>query len=141
QIWAPEGYARVDFAERHLTFVQPSDLLRRHGLDPRTLGPASRAMLKEELFERYLQVLQRDCDASGDQLTRELEDFIRCVQRGPRPRVTGEDGRTAVALAWQILQSINSHCWSGSAGGPTGPSELPLPCGAFFRPAARDVAA
>src|SRR5207248_4983579 len=40
QVWGPEGYARVDFSKRKLTLVQPSEEVRRHGLDPRRLDPA-----------------------------------------------------------------------------------------------------
>src|SRR5207302_1282073 len=73
RIWSPEGYASVDFAKRCLTLIQPSEELRRHGLDPSKLDPASRALLKDELFGRHLQVLERDCNNGGDQLTRELK--------------------------------------------------------------------
>jgi predicted dehydrogenase len=141
QIWAPEGYVRLDFAKRHLTFVQPSEQLRHLGLHPHSLDPAARAMLKDQLFERYLPILERDCHKAGDQLTQELADFVRCVQRGTRPRVSGEDGRNAVALAARILESIQNHEWEGHAGGPMGPAQLPAPCGIFFRHTARDAAA
>jgi predicted dehydrogenase len=141
QVWAPEGYASVDFAQRHLTFVQPSDHLRRHGLDPRKLDPASRAMLKDELFGRHLQVCEQNCNRGGDQLTCELQHFVRCVQRGTRPRVSGEDGRDAIALASRILQSIHTHQWEGVAGGPVGPAHLPTPRAPLFHPAAGDAAA
>src|SRR5262249_44499032 len=99
------------------------------------------AMLKDELFERYLPISDRDCNAVGDQLTRELQDFVHCVQKGTGPRVTAEDGRDAVALASEILESISSHQWEGHAKGPIGPSQLPLPRGTFFRPAHRNAAA
>ena len=32
RVWAPEGYAGIDFVEKRLTLVQPSDEVRRHGL-------------------------------------------------------------------------------------------------------------
>ena len=45
-VWAPEGYARVDFAGRRLTLMQPSEDVRRHGLDPSRLEPSrSQAMM------------------------------------------------------------------------------------------------
>src|SRR5438132_1784366 len=34
QIWGPEGFARLDFAKRHVTFIQPSEEVRRYGTDP-----------------------------------------------------------------------------------------------------------
>src|SRR5262249_26781531 len=57
QVWSPEGYAGLDFANRKLTLVQPSSDLRRNGLDPARLDPARRALLKDELFGRHLEVL------------------------------------------------------------------------------------
>src|SRR5262249_39818789 len=59
-VWAPEGYAGIDFSTRRLTLVQPSAELRRQGLDPRRLAPAARASLKDELFSRHLQTLELD---------------------------------------------------------------------------------
>ncbi|HEV3445319.1 MAG TPA: Gfo/Idh/MocA family oxidoreductase [Gemmataceae bacterium] len=141
QIWGPEGFARLDFAKRHLTFVQPSEQVRRYGLDTRTLDPASRAMLKDELFGRHLEVLAFDCNPNADQLTGELKDFVRCVQEGRQPRVTGEDGRDAMALATRILKSIEEHQWEGHAAGAIGPTHLPAPRGVLFRPMAGEAAA
>jgi predicted dehydrogenase len=140
-VWAPEGYACLDFAKRQLTFIQPSEQVRRHGLDPGQLEPAARALLKEELFGRYLQVDSRECSTGADPLTRELQHFVACVRSGTRPRVTGEDGRDAIALATRILESIHHHQWDGHADGPTGPRQVPLPRGTFFQPGAGGGAA
>jgi predicted dehydrogenase len=141
RIWSPEGFASVDFAKRTLTLIQPSEELRRHGLDPSKLDSAARALLKDELFGRHFQVLHRDCQAGADALTRELKHFIDCVQWGARPRVSGEDGRNAIELAARVLESIRTHEWEGQPSGATGPSQLPTPQAVFFRPPARDLAA
>jgi hypothetical protein len=86
-------------------------------------------------------VQAQDCTNSRDQLTRELQHFVRCVQTGSRPRVSGENGRDAIALAMRILESVHHHQWDGHAGGATGPSQLPVPLGPFFQPLAGDAAA
>jgi predicted dehydrogenase len=132
QVWALEGYAGLDYQTRRLTLIQPSEQVRRSGLNPATLDPASRAMLKEELFGRYLQVLERDCAPKVDQLTNELRHFVDCVRTGNRPRVTAEDGCAAVALATRILECVENHEWEGHAG-PTGPHHLPSPHGMLFQ--------
>ena len=132
-VWAPEGYAGLDFARRRLTLIQPSEQLRQRGLDPRKLPPAVAATLKDDMFGRHLQVLDLDRNV-GDQLTRELQHFSHCVRTGARPRVSGEDGRDAIALATRVLDSLRSHRWDGRADGPTGPSHLPLPLGTLFQP-------
>jgi predicted dehydrogenase len=133
RIWAPEGYVSLDFAKRALTLVKASDAIRQHGLDVRRLSPAARATLKDDLFGHHLEVLHLDRN-QGDQLTRELQHFIHCVRTGEQPRVRGEDGRDALALATRVLDSLRAHSWTGEAGGPTGPLNLPAPLGPLFQP-------
>jgi predicted dehydrogenase len=140
RVWAPEGYASLDFARRHLTFVQPSAQLRLHGLDVRKLDPAGMARLKEELFGRHLEVQHLD-RKDGDQLTRELQQFLHCVRTGSRPRVGGDDACAAMALANQVLEAIARHQWEGRADGPTGPLHVPVPLGPLFRAAEGGAAA
>jgi predicted dehydrogenase len=140
RLWAPEGYASVDFARRHLTLVQPSEALRQQGLDVRRLDPAGLARLKDELFGRHFQVLQVD-RKDGDQLTRELQEFIGCVRNGGRPRVGAVEACQALDLAARVLESMNAHHWDGHAGGPTGPLDVPLPLAQLFQPAEGEAAA
>ncbi|MFH1265379.1 MAG: hypothetical protein ABIK89_06590, partial [Planctomycetota bacterium] len=42
------------------------------------------------------------------------------------PRVSGEQGREAVAVAEQVLAKIHTHRW-GDADGPVGPMAVPRP--------------
>jgi predicted dehydrogenase len=112
-IWGPEGFVSLDFCRRHLTLVHPSPL------------PA--------------QVLELDRN-HGDQLTAELKDFIHSVTTGTRPRVSGEEGLDALALATRVLESIQSHNWAGPSGYPSNPLELPASAGKLF-PAFEDKSA
>jgi predicted dehydrogenase len=131
QIWGPEGFASLDFAARRLTLIQPSEHVRQAGLDPAQLDPASRAMLKDHLFTRHLQILDL-APRGGDALTAELKHFIRCVTTGARPRVSGEEGRNAIALATRILESMQAHSWQGQAA--AGFSDWPSTTGYLFSP-------
>jgi predicted dehydrogenase len=140
QVWSAEGFACVDFAKKHLTLVQPTDELRRHRLDLRRLDASALARLKAELHGGYLQTTALDCQG-GDQLTRELQDFLHCVRTGERPRASGEDGRDAVALAGRVLESLRGHAWEGRADGPMGPLHLPAPLGPLFQPVSGGAAA
>jgi predicted dehydrogenase len=141
RLWAPEGYVCVDLAKRQMTLIQPSEQLRQSGLDPCKLEPSARALLKDELFSRYLQVRDLDCGNGSDPLTRELQHFVGCVQTGSRPRVSGAEGCAAIALASRILDCIRSHGWEGQSNGPTGPLQLPPSLGPLFRLPATDAAA
>ena len=134
RIWAPEGYAGIDFVSRKLTLVQPGEEVRRHGIRVDRMDAAARARLKDELFGRYMHVLHLDGDRKNDQLTSELRHFVDCVRFGRRPRVTGEDGRDALELAERVLESMRQHQWEGSADGPVGPDNCPWPSGWLFMP-------
>jgi predicted dehydrogenase len=139
QVWAAEGYAELDFAQRRLSLVQPSEDLRRHGLDPARLDPAARARLRDELFGRHLESCVIDGKAE-DQLTAELQHFIACIRAGGTPRVSGFAGRDAVALAAAILAEIRGHAWD-AASELRGPHRLPAANGLLFqRPANQEVA-
>ncbi|MCI0683939.1 MAG: Gfo/Idh/MocA family oxidoreductase [Gemmataceae bacterium] len=140
QLWGPEGYAEADFGARKLTLLQPSEAVRRNGLNPAQLDPDSRARLRDDLFRRHLELATIGGEAQ-DQLTCELTEFVACVGAGGQPRVTGADARAAVALAERILFSIEHHCWTGQADGPKGPHDLPAPAGLLFdQPAEREAA-
>lgn len=131
QIWGPEGYVEADFGQRKITLLQPSDAVRRNGLDPAQLDPASRARLRDELFGRHLELATIDGQAQ-DQLTCELTEFVDSVRTGKRPRVTGADARAAVALAERVLFAIEHHSWTGDVDGAKGPHDLPAPAGLLF---------
>jgi predicted dehydrogenase len=122
-VWAPEGYAAADFHQRRLTLVQPTEELRS--------GPPARQ--PPELFGAYLEKCELDCNVSGpDQLTRELEEFVVAVRTGAPVRVTGEQGRDALAVACRVVESLRGHRWDGSVAGPAGPLDLPAPLGRLF---------
>ena len=132
RVWAPEGYAGIDFVTRKLSLVQVSDEVRRGGLRPDRMDQASKSRLKDELFGRHLEVLNVDGDRKGDQLTAELRSFVECVRASKAPRVPGEAGRDALALAERVLGALRMHEWEGSPDGATGPSRMPKPAGKLF---------
>ncbi|MFO0845800.1 MAG: Gfo/Idh/MocA family oxidoreductase [Gemmataceae bacterium] len=135
QVWGAEGFAGVDFARRSITLMQPGEALRAGRLDSRRLNPALAASLKAELFGRFVETAELDCTQPprADQLTRELEEFVRCVGTGETPRADGRAGLAAVELASQVLDALRSHAWGDGA---VGPDQLPTPLGRLFAPAA-----
>jgi hypothetical protein len=141
RIWAPEGYAGIDFVSRKLVLVQASDELRRTGIRVDKMDPATKARLKDDVFGRYLQTQTLDGDRKWDQLTAELRHFVDCVRYGRTPRVTGEAGRDALSLAERVLEAVKAHRWDGTAGGPVGPIRTPRPAGRLFETPAPPAAA
>jgi predicted dehydrogenase len=138
RVWAPEGYAGIDFVEKRLTLVQPSDEVRRHGLSHLQLDPARREQLKQDVFGKHMETLELDCIRDHDQLTSELRHFVGCVKTGRMPRVSGEDGRDALALADRILASVQRHPWEGRLDGPIGPKAMIPPLGKLFEQEAEE---
>ncbi len=142
RIWAPEGYAGIDFVNRKLHLVQASDEVRRSGLRIDRMDGPARSRLKDEVFGRHLEVQHVESDRRGDQLTAELRHFVDCVRTGETPRVTGEAGRDALALAHRVLDSVRGHQWEGTADGAMGPNQMPAPAGKLFdRPKPQSEAA
>jgi predicted dehydrogenase len=139
-LWGPEGFASVDFAHRRLTLMQLARHLRQGRLDVGRMDPTALASLKVELFTRHIETQEVDC-SGGDQLTCELRDFVQAVRTNGQPRVSGEAGRDALALADRILASLRRHAWQGDANGPVGPWDVPQPCGPLFLPPVSQEAA
>lgn len=106
-VYSPEGYVELDFFKKHTLIVQPSQKARQLGWRPEQLDISLVGLLREKLFGQWLEVQEFDHN-EGDQLTEEIRHFLQCVRTGNRPRVSGEDGRDAIALAERILHKIRS---------------------------------
>ena len=76
------------------------------------------AMFADDGYFRVRQVAVADRDA----LTAELQDFVDAVTEGRRPRVCGEHGLAALAVADRVVAAIESHRWDDA--GSTGPNVL-----------------
>lgn len=139
-VWSPEGYASIDFGQRRVTLIQPSQQLREEGLDTSKMQAADRARLKEDLFTRYLPSTTIERPAQ-DQLTAELKHFVDCVKKNRKPIVSGKEGRDAIAVAEKVIYSLRRHSWNGFMSGPVGPNHLPAPMGDLFVPNVRREAA
>jgi predicted dehydrogenase len=124
RLWGAEGYATLDFSARQATLVRPSEQLRHGQVDLAGVDMSQPSAVKEHLFGKILRVDQVQ-PASGDALEMELDDFVRSVRTGTRPRVSGDDALRAMRLADQILQGIHAHEWEGISIGPTGVREIP----------------
>ncbi|MBS0210814.1 MAG: Gfo/Idh/MocA family oxidoreductase [Planctomycetes bacterium] len=120
QLWSQQAFAAVDFSTRTASIVRPSDEILRHELDVHTLPAEQKAALKDRLLTEHLPVEVLE-SPPVDAITAELIDFAESVAQGRMPRVSGEHGRNAVAVAEQVLQSIAQHQWDGQADGRVGP--------------------
>lgn len=126
RLWGAEGYLTLDFAAKTGTLIRPSDRLRQGELDIEGLDLTQPSAVREHLFGKILRVDQIATEGR-EPLALELEDFVKAVRNGSRPRVSGDDALRALRVADQVVHSINTHRWEGTADGPIGPCELPSP--------------
>jgi predicted dehydrogenase len=127
-LWSRGGFASADFAARKLTTVCPSEALAARQFDVETLTPEQLAR-KEEVLAEHLRREETSLDAV-DALALETADFVASIRGGRAPRVAGEDGRDAVAMAEQILARIAAHAWDDHPSilpGPMSIEETPAP--------------
>jgi predicted dehydrogenase len=125
-VWSDRGFASVDLATRSGTLVRPNAEILERRFALAQLPPQRLERLKEHLFEDLLPIEHFQAPAC-DQITAELEDFADSIRQGRRPRVTGEQGRDALAVAERILREIENHLWDGDRQGRIGPRALPQP--------------
>jgi predicted dehydrogenase len=142
QVFGAEGYAGIDFGKKKLTLMQPGETLRSGRVDSRRLDPALAASLRTELFSRFVETVDLDCSQHhrADQLTRELEEFVHCVETRAQPRVDGQAGAAALEVAQRVVDSLRRHRWDSQAEGAAGPNRLPALQGRLFAPRSAEAA-
>ncbi len=125
-IWGEQGFVAIDFGARAANVVSPCDAVLDRTYDYEALPAEEKAAFKDKLFTEILHVEPleiQQCNALLD----ELHDFVGSVREHRQPRVTGAQGRKAVAAAEAVLESIRQHKWHGSTTGPVGPQAVPAP--------------
>lgn len=129
--------ATINFATQEASLVKPREdvLRRRFQLDRLTME--ERAHLKQHLFEEVL-VRSTHVPEKTNAIEEEQKDFVAAVRTGKTPRVDGQAGRDAVAVAGMILDRIDEHAWDGSVAGRQGPFAMPalpiIPAGERWMP-------
>jgi predicted dehydrogenase len=123
-LWSSSAFVAIDFADRTTTLVRPSQSLLNRQLDIDLLSPEQVEHYKEHLFDELLPRAVVEFE-EVDALALEQEDFLGSIRTPRRPRVPGEAGRNAVALAEQILGRIHTHAWDDTPEGPVGPLLIP----------------
>jgi predicted dehydrogenase len=123
-VFTSQCCATIDFAARRASLVQPSEAVLDRSFRAEALTPVEQARLREHFFtellpKRELPVLEVNA-IEAEQL-----DFVTAIRTGVQPRVTGSDGRDALAVARLILDRIATHQWDGLPEGRRGPLIVP----------------
>jgi predicted dehydrogenase len=130
QVFTASRFAAIDFAARRATVVEPRADVLEQSFQHADLSDDDRERLRERLFDELL--VRRELPAvEANAIEQEHFDFVAAIRSGGQPRVTGADGRDAVAVAELILERIRTHAWDGASTLRIGPRALPAP-----RPAA-----
>jgi predicted dehydrogenase len=135
QVYTSTGFAAIDFAARRATVVEPREDVLRRTLRVADLTEDERERIRQHCFEELL--IKSEAPAvETNAIEQELVDFAGAIREGREPRVTGADGRDAVAVAEWVLERVQEHSWDGAEGVRLGP--LAAPVSPFRAPAASD---
>ena len=120
QIFAQEAFAAIDFAAGEAKLVRPSREVLARQIDLTACPPQQRPQVTEAMF-RDLLCLETVSVERSNAILQEQREFVDAIVAGGPVRVPGEQGRDALAVAEQILQSIKSHRWNGLPDDQVGP--------------------
>ncbi|MBN2217225.1 MAG: Gfo/Idh/MocA family oxidoreductase [Pirellulales bacterium] len=126
QVWTPRSLAEIDFGRLTANVIRPSETLLRRRFDIDSLSPEQVEHYKTHLLDEHLPQEEIHCEPV-DALAAQQADFLDSIRTPRRPRVTGRQGRDAVAVAEEILGRVHTHAWDDQAGGPVGPMAIPRP--------------
>jgi predicted dehydrogenase len=107
-VWSAAGFAAIDFGVRTATTVTPSDTLRRRQFRLASLTPEQLDHQRQHFAEEHLPKKQLTFEPV-DALAQEVDDFVQSISTPRPPRVTGEAGRDALAVAEQILAAMGER--------------------------------
>ncbi len=124
QAFTSRGFVAIDFNTRQAQFVDPREDVLRRNFHVDSLTASTKEHLRAELFNELLVKTTEEAPPINA-IEEELKDFATAISTGSAPRVSGADGRDAVAIAEQVLQCVEEHRWDGDAAGRHGPFVTP----------------
>jgi predicted dehydrogenase len=114
RFFQPHQYVSIDYARQDLLVIDVSGMEGTGAAGPETQAAASAAAGAHPLggagFGGFAGLrIEKPKVEAGEPLRLEIEAFLECVRRRSAPRVSGEDGRAALALALEINRAIAEH--------------------------------
>jgi predicted dehydrogenase len=114
RFFQPQQYVSIDYARQDLLVI---DVSRAAEASPEMLAAASAAAAAHPLGGFPGLRIEKPRVEPGEPLRLEIESFLECVRTRSKPRVSGEDGRAALALALDINRAIAEHAERAGLGG------------------------
>lgn len=112
QVWSDNGYFSADLHNRSLQSIVPGPRMQAGQL-PLECFQAGESVdeLKAAMFTDFFTINETP-GGDVDALTAELTAFIDAVRTGSTPPVSGNNGLAALAVADQVLKSVESGKWT-----------------------------
>lgn len=111
RMFSSDGYVSLDFTKNYGLVITKGPEFESGRAALRELDFQALAAQQDWITKRVLAVQELDLSGSERPLQAELDSFLRCVQEGTEPEVTGEDGRAALELADRISGEIRAQRW------------------------------
>ena len=102
RFFQPHQYVSIDYARQDLLLI---DVSRAAHADPAAMA----APLRQAGQDSQGCNIEKPPVQPGEPLRLEIESFLDCVRTRTAPRVSGEDGRAALAVALDINAAIAEH--------------------------------
>jgi predicted dehydrogenase len=118
--YSEDGFVSADLAAGTVQSVGVSPAISPDTpRDVQEMKPAMRQAVRDDLFGSVLPLETVEVPPQNA-IECEHRDFVHSIRTGAAPRVSGRDGRRAVAIAQSIIESINQHRWSDGTAHRTG---------------------
>jgi len=111
RMFSSSSYVSLDFTKNYALVVQKGPGWEKGRADLRNMDPAELAKRENFVNGELLDVSEPELGGLEQPLQAELDSFLRCVESGAEPEVTGLDGRRALELAERITSAITAQSW------------------------------
>jgi predicted dehydrogenase len=102
RFFQPHQYVSIDYARQDLLLIDVSQAAQS--------APAAAGAIPPSLIPGLPGLrIEKPTVTPGEPLRLEIEAFLECVRTRSKPRVSGDDGRAALALALDINAAIGAH--------------------------------
>lgn len=126
QVFSDRGFVQADLTSRKVTSIVPRDEMLARSVDFLGMAATERDQVKAELFTQWLPRREETAD-EANAILEEQRDFARAIRTKTSPRVSGQAGARALAVAERVIQEIAEHAWYGKSLPSRGPLAMPLP--------------
>lgn len=110
RFFQPHQYVSIDYARQDLLVIDVSGIPSQSGAPSRSMAQDAEKLSSPHPLAQFPGLrIDKPPVQQGEPLRLEIESFLDCVRTRSAPRVSGADGRAALALALDINAAIAEH--------------------------------